>query len=266
MSKRIEQLKQRKLFRWVLAYVAAAWVVLQVSDLLGSRWDWPQAFQRTLDILLVAGAFVTVVLAWFHGEKGQQRVSNIEASLLGGIVLLTSVVFITIGEHSDDVGIGEVLDQSLLSFPMSSIAILPCANKTGNDELSYFVEGIHAELIDELASLSGFDVRARRSVMRFAGTDVLLQQVASALKVGSAMACEVFDVGESVRIRTELLGLNPETLLWSDAYDRDIKDVVVLYRDVARRVAEEIRIAISPAENLQLDKRPTIDPNAYGSI
>lgn len=273
MSIRLEQFTRRKLFRWVLAYLAAAWLALQVLDVLGNRWDWPHAMQRMFDVLLIGGAFVTLVLAWFHGEKGQQRVTVVEAGILGGIVLLTGVALVIVypqQSYSRDVvrSAGQIAGadaqhQDSVFFPLSSIAILPCANRTGDATLVYFVEGIHAELIDELANLAGLDVRARRSVLRFAGADIPLQQMAAALKVGSAMACEVFSVGDSVRIRTELLGLNPEDLLWSEAYDRETEDVVTLYRDVARDVAREVQVAISPAENLRMDETRTLDPNAY---
>ena len=70
-----------------LAYLASAWVLLQLVDVLGDRWNWPVGTQRLIDVLLVAGFFVMLVLAWYHGEKGRQRVSGPELLMLAALLV-----------------------------------------------------------------------------------------------------------------------------------------------------------------------------------
>jgi len=73
----IDRLRERKLVQWILAYLAAAWLVLQLADILGERFAWPEAALRTLTVLLGVGFFAALVIGWFHGEKGEQRVRGV---------------------------------------------------------------------------------------------------------------------------------------------------------------------------------------------
>lgn len=83
------RLQKRHLVRWTVAYIAGAWVLLQVAELLSGIFGWSTQSLQILTVVLFAGFFVAVVLAWFHGEKGQQRASAFEISLLAAIVVAT---------------------------------------------------------------------------------------------------------------------------------------------------------------------------------
>jgi tetratricopeptide (TPR) repeat protein len=76
------RLKERKLFQWALAYAAGAWALLEGVDLVGGQFDWPQRLLQSITILVAVGFFVVLVLAWYHGEKGQQKVSGKELAIL----------------------------------------------------------------------------------------------------------------------------------------------------------------------------------------
>ncbi len=78
----LESLRDRKLFHWAVAYVAGAWVVMQVVDVVSSRWPMAVALQQSIDVALAVGFFVVLVIAWYHGEKGRQHVSGRELLLL----------------------------------------------------------------------------------------------------------------------------------------------------------------------------------------
>ena len=78
----IERLRQRKLVQWALAYLAGAWVLLQVLDLVGNRFGWPAGLLRGMFIAAGVGFPVALLLAWYHGERGEQKVSGTELLLL----------------------------------------------------------------------------------------------------------------------------------------------------------------------------------------
>jgi hypothetical protein len=78
----LERLKQRKLVEWALAYLATAWLLMQLMDVIGGRWPVPLGLQRGFDLLLLVGFFVAITLAWYHGEKGRQKVSGAELLIL----------------------------------------------------------------------------------------------------------------------------------------------------------------------------------------
>src|SRR5260370_39106438 len=82
MSEFLQRLKQRKLVQWTLAYVAAAFALLQGIDIVAQRFGWPGQTMRFVIITLSVGLFVTLVLAWYHGERGAQRVTGTELLIL----------------------------------------------------------------------------------------------------------------------------------------------------------------------------------------
>lgn len=83
----VTRLRQRKLVEWMLAYFALAWMVLQMADVLREIWDWPVGLQRGITLALAFGALPAWVIAWYHGEKGRQRVSVAEGALVGALML-----------------------------------------------------------------------------------------------------------------------------------------------------------------------------------
>lgn len=78
----LARLKQRKLVQWALAYIAAAFALIQVVDVVASRFGWPAPLERILILALAVGFVVVIVLAWYHGERGAQKVSGTEVLIL----------------------------------------------------------------------------------------------------------------------------------------------------------------------------------------
>ena len=86
MNEFLQRLKQRKLVQWALAYVAAGFAFLQGIDIVSSRFGWPEQTMRVVILALSVGLFVTVVLAWYHGERGAQQVSGTELLILATLL------------------------------------------------------------------------------------------------------------------------------------------------------------------------------------
>ena len=82
MNEFLQRLKQRKIVQWSLAYVAAAFALLQGIDIVAQQFGWPDVVRRGITLALVVGFFVTLVLAWYHGERGVQRVNGTELLIL----------------------------------------------------------------------------------------------------------------------------------------------------------------------------------------
>src|SRR5213596_3991805 len=82
MNEFLQRLKQRKLIQWAVAYVAAAFALLQGIDIVAQQFGWPEDVRRGITLALVVGFFVTLVLAWYHGERGAQRVTGTELLIL----------------------------------------------------------------------------------------------------------------------------------------------------------------------------------------
>src|SRR5947199_753788 len=88
MNEFLQRLKQRKLVQWAIAYVAAAFALLQGIDIVAQQCGWPEGVRRGITLGLVVGFFMTLVLAWYHGERGAQRVTGAEFMILALVLAL----------------------------------------------------------------------------------------------------------------------------------------------------------------------------------
>src|SRR5205809_7641223 len=86
MNEFLQRLKQRKLVQWAIAYVAAAFALLQGIDIVAQQFGWPEGVRRGITLGLIVGFFVTLVLAWYHGECGAQRVTGTELLIIGVVL------------------------------------------------------------------------------------------------------------------------------------------------------------------------------------
>lgn len=166
----LTKLKQRKLVRWALAYLAVAWLILQVLDIAADPFRLPERLTRAAFILLAFGLAVTLVLAWHHGEKGRQRVSATEVLLVGALVALGAVATVLVGGGAPagaGTGNGDAaLDHVSSGAPPGSVAVLPFASTSPNPDDEYFSDGLTEELIGALARVPGFRVMGRTSALR----------------------------------------------------------------------------------------------------
>ncbi len=169
----LQRLKERKLVQWTLAYVAGGWVVLQVLDVTAEPWGLSGGVVRAMQAALVVGFGVTLVLAWYHGEQGRQRVSGPELLIIAGLLVVSGIGFRILGGGDSSTG-GELTEVAESpSAPdaliQPSVAVLPFVNMSGDPDNEYFSDGITEELINTLAQLPGVRVPARTSSFAFKG-------------------------------------------------------------------------------------------------
>ena len=141
-----DDLKQRKLFQWAVAYLAGAWALMQLIDGLGSRWGVSDSTARIIDIVLVVGFFVTLVVAWYHGDQGRQRVSGPELLI---IAALFAVGGLALGVLSIDKKPPSPLEppigESVASDETPWIAVLPFKVQAADMDLENFADGLTEE-------------------------------------------------------------------------------------------------------------------------
>ena len=146
---------------------------------------------------------------------------------------------------------------------ISSIAVLPLANMSGDPEQDYFAIGMTEELITELSKISALKVTSRQSVMRFKGSELSMSEIASQLGVDAILEGSVFRVGDSVRITTQLIHGATDEHLWADRFDRELKNILIMHSEVARAVAKEIKITVTPQEETLLANARQVNPETY---
>jgi serine/threonine-protein kinase len=143
------------------------------------------------------------------------------------------------------------------------VAVLPLTTPPGNSEQEYFADGMTDALIAELANISALRVISRTSVMRYKGTTKSMPEIARDLKVDAVLEASVLESSGRVRITARLIRASSDTTIWSNTYERDLRDVLDLQREVASAVAHEIRVALTPSETARLTRVTPVNPDSY---
>ncbi len=146
---------------------------------------------------------------------------------------------------------------------IDSLAVLPLSNLSGDPEQEYFADGMTEALIAELAKLRELKVISRTSVMQYKGAQQPLPEIARALGVRGIVAGSVMQDADKIRITVQLIDGASDSHLWAESYTREARDVLSLQSEVARGIASEIQIAVSPEEERALATNREIDPEAH---
>ena len=149
------------------------------------------------------------------------------------------------------------------SVSIQSLAVLPMENLSGDASRDYFADGMTDALITDLAKISALQVISRAGVMQYKGTTKTVPEISRDLNVDAVVAGSVLRYGERVRISVELIQAATNRNLWTNSYEGDLRDVLALQRDVARDIAGEIRIKLSPQEQSQLGSTRTVNSETY---
>lgn len=172
---------------------------------------------------------------------------------LGGVALLLAV----------SVLLGRLLPAGG-DASITSLAVLPIADHSGNPDKEYFAAGMHEALIGELAQIDALRVISRTSAMRYQDSDKSVPEIARELNVDAVVEASLVSAGERVRIQVRLIQALPqEQHRWAQVYDRDMQDVLALHSDVARAIAQEINVTLTPEEEARLADTRRVNPQAY---
>ena len=146
---------------------------------------------------------------------------------------------------------------------MRSLAVLPLENLSRDPDEEYFADSMTEAIITDLAKINALRVVSRTSVMRYKRTQKPLPEIAKELNVDAIVEGSVQRAGNRVRITAQLIHAATDQHLWAEAYERDLRDVLVLQDEVARNIAQQVRVKLTPEENIRLSSGRPVDPEAY---
>ena len=157
--------------------------------------------------------------------------------------------------------------QHRLSAPAApmirSLAVLPFANLSGDPSQEYVADGMTEVLIGRLSKIRDLRVISRTSVMRFKNTQLAVPEIGKALHVDAIVEGSVIREGSRIRVHAQLIRAATDEHFWSEAYDREFRDVLTLQSDVAQTVARQIQLQLTPEQQVQLRSTPRVNPDAY---
>jgi TolB-like protein/Tfp pilus assembly protein PilF/predicted Ser/Thr protein kinase len=146
---------------------------------------------------------------------------------------------------------------------INSIAVLPLKNLSGDPKEDYFAEGMTEALITDLSKIGALRVISRTSAMRYKGVEKPLQEIADELEVNAIVEGSVLRAGDRVRITAQLIEVASDRTLWAESYERDLSDVLALQGEVARTIAEQIKVTLTPQEQALLAHARSLNPQAH---
>ncbi len=149
---------------------------------------------------------------------------------------------------------------------ISSLAVLPLANLSRDPEQEYFADGMTEALITDLAKISALKVISRTTVMRYRGSEKPLPEIARELSVDALVEGSVLRAGDQVRITAQLIHGATDEHLWAESYQRPLQDVLALQAEVARAIAQEIRVKLTPQERARLTTIRRVNPEAHDAF
>jgi TolB-like protein/Tfp pilus assembly protein PilF len=259
-------LRQRKLVQWALAYIAGAFALLQGVDIVAQRFAWPEAIERILILVLCIGFFVALVLAWYHGERGEQKVTRVELLILAALLAIGGVAvwrYAYIARPSAGATQADAASASATAIPAKSIAVLPFANMSGDAKNDYFSDGITEEILDALAQIPDLKVAARTSAFAFKGKAQDLRTVGETLGVATVLEGSVQAEGDAVRITAQLIDARSGFHLWSQKYDRKRTDIFAVEDEISKAIADKLQAQLAGGSGQTLVARKTLDPRAH---
>lgn len=257
----IADLKQRKIAQWALAYLAGAWLVMQFVDVLGGRWGISDSVGRLIDLALILGFSITLVLAWYHGEQGRQRVSGVELLIIAGLCGVGGLLLalLNTGEKTP-VGVSETtILTPVVTDAAPSIAVLPFTIRSDDRQDEYFAAGVHDDLLTKLAKIEGLKVISRTSVMQYTDTTKTMRQIADELGVATVLEGAVQRGGDRIKVTAQLIDAHSDKHLWAESYDEEltVTNVFLIQSNLASEIAEALNAELSPGVQERIDYQPT---------
>ena len=257
-----ERLRQRKIVQWALAYLAGAFALLQAVDIIGQRFGWPEQVERVLIVALGVGFFVALVLAWYHGERGEQRVSGTELSVLALLLAIGGAILWRVATTAHDAATAPD-PSSASALGAASTAVLPFVNMSADKANEYFSDGMTETLLNRLAQVPQLKVAARTSSFSFKGTNTDVRKIGAQLGVASLVEGSVQQAGDTLRITAQLVRAADGAHLWSRNYDRKAADLFAIQDEIAGAVTEALVGELLPKTREILTKGGTRNLAAY---
>ena len=295
-----KELKRRNVFRVGVAYAVAAWVLLQAADLVLENISAPEWVIQALMLVVLLGFVAAIVIAWAYEitPEGIKREADVDRSqsitnetalkldriIIGFLVVAVTVLlverFISPGNDESPAASTEphltemankVQQDSAPAHPPqtgvaeNSIAVLPFANRSNVQDDQFFTDGIHDDLLTQLAKISELKVISRTSMMKYKDTQLTIPEIARELDVSTILEGGVQRAGKRIRINAQLIDVANDRHIWAETFDREmtVENIFDIQSEITRRIVSAIRGELTQAEQQSLAQIPTDSLEAY---
>ena len=264
----VSELRRRNVFRMAVLYLGAAWLILQVVDLLIDRVPLPESLGLISLTVLAIGFPIALILSWFY-EVTPEGVTLDEDGKPGTHlpVVARGVDFIIIA----------VMGAALLLFtydkwwaeppPERSVAVLPFEDLSADGNQRYFADGVHDALLTRLSGIDGLKVVSRTSVMRYRDSEKTIAEIARELSVTYVVEGAVQRSGNQVRVNVQLIHASTDEHIWAQLYDRALtpSNIFAMQSGIVETIAKRLDSELSSQMLQEFATAPTSSLEAYSA-
>ena len=252
-----QELKRRNVIRVAALYLVSSWVLLQLADVLASLLNAPDSVGSIVVLLLILGFFPAVIFAWVYEmtPEGLKREADVdrthshtpETGKKINVVIIVLLVIAIGGLIADrlvpetTVEVDDVLAKSTEApIDALSIAVLPFADLSQDQDQQYFTDGLSEELLNLLVRVDDLHVASRTSSFAYRGSTLSVPEISQALRVGHILEGSVRKDGDRIRITAQLIEAETDRHLWSENFDRELVDIFAIQDEIANAIVQAL--------------------------
>ncbi len=250
------ELKRRNVYKVAVAYAVVGWLLIQVATQVFPFLEIPNWAIRLVIFVTALGFPVALIIAWAFEltPEGVKRTEDADAARQhsrGGVWIALVLIAATLslglfflGRYTAGTSMPRSSEPATASNPQKSIAVLPLVNTSGDPSNEYFSDGLSEELIAVLAKIPDLKVIGRSSSFLFKGKSDDSKMIGEKLGVANLIEGSVRKQGDRVRIVAELINAHDGRSLWSETYDRELKDIFAVQNEIATAVADQMKVKL----------------------
>jgi serine/threonine-protein kinase len=276
MSQRsfFSELKRRNVYKVAVAYAVVGWLIIQISSTIFPTFHVPEWVLQTLVVIVAIGFPIALVLAWAFEltPDGIVRADEVDpdksiirkmgrkftALIIVVAVIAAGLLAFQLLRSKSAVTAPSARSMGVVSIiPEKSIAVLPFVDMSQTKDQEYFCDGISEELLDALAKVEGLRVVARTSSFAFKGKNADVSEIAQKLGVRNVLEGSLRRDGNRIRISAQLIDARDGFHLWSETYDRELKDLFAMQDELTGAIVNALKIKLVVA--LPVNKKPNTE-------
>jgi TolB-like protein len=272
LSQLFQELKRRNVFRVAFAYLAAAWLVLQVVELVLESTSAPDWVMQVFLLAVAVGFPFAVLFAWAYemtpeGIKREKEVDR-DASITQqtGRKLNRTIIIVLVAAVGillvDKFMLRETVEPEL-AVTDKSVAVLPFVAMSSGPDDEYFADGLTEEILNSLTRVPELLVTARTSAFHFKGQDIPIPEIAATLGVAHIVEGSVRRAGDKLRITAQLIRAHDGFHLWSETFDHDTADVFGVQTNIAEKIATALDVVLDEEQLANMRSVGLQNPEAY---
>ena len=262
------ELKRRHIYRVAAAYAVVAWVLLQLVNNVAPALRIPDWGIALVLVILLIGFPVALLFCWIQhiaptdGAAPTAKMTRLDYALIGALGLVIGLVSYQQlapapgASRTQQAGVAAARATAADAGSAISVAVMPFANLSGDKDQEYFSDGMTEEISGALVRIPDLRVVARMSAFQFKGQNADARSIGQALGATHLIEGSVRKAGSQLRISVDLVKADDGVTIWSNNYDRELKDVFAIQEDIARAIAISfgMQLGLRPGTRLAADR------------